>query len=165
VLSGWAMRLMVFGNVFAWDLLTLRHKRFTPGGGDEKVFTSRRLEKVPIRTYGSLSQDERGRLVMKYRRWLVLPERVLMLPDATYAVGRGLLNPEVVQVQGEVTKSMLTLPPRYLTHEEELARLYEFSGVRDIGMMKGFKALWQWAKGRFSPSSQPASAMADSASA
>jgi MFS family permease len=164
-LSGWAMRLMVFGNVFAWDLLTLRQKRFKPGTDPERVFTARRMEKVPIRTYGKLSRDDQGRLVVRYRRWLVLPARVLTLPAATYAVGRGLLNPEIVQVQGEWTKSMLTLPPRYLTHEEEVARFYELSGVRDIGMIKGIKALWQWAKGRFSYPSPAAPVVADSASA
>ena len=164
-LSGWAMRLMVFGNVFAWDLLTLRQKRFKPGTRAEKVFTARRIEKVPIRTYGKLSRDDQGRLVIRYRRWLVLPARVLTLPATTYAVGRGLLNPEIVQVQGEWTRSMLTLPPRYLTHEEEVARLYDLSGVRDIGMIKGVKALWQWAKGRFSYPSPAAPAVPDSASA
>jgi len=116
-----------------------------------KAFTARRLEKVPIRTYGKLTRDEQGRLVLKYRPWLVLPERTLTLPAGTYAVGRGLLNPDVVQLEGEWTRSTLTLPPRCLTHEEEVARIYELAGVRDAGMIKSFKALWSWVKGRFYP--------------
>jgi hypothetical protein len=155
-LSGWAMRLMVFGNVFAWDLFTLRHKRSKPDPAVNTAFTARRLNKVPVRTYGKLVRDESGRLILKYRPWLVLPERTLTLPAAIYAVGRGLLNPDVVPVEDEWTKSVLTLPPRYLTHEEEVARIYQLAGVRDVGMIKGFKACWQWLRGRFIPARQRA---------
>lgn len=161
-LSGWAMRLMVFGHVFAWDLLTMRHRRFKPETTQVRVFTARRLDEVAVRTYGTLERNDRGRLVVKHRPWLVLPERTLALPAGSYLMGRGLLYPEVVQAQGESTKSMLTLPPRYLTHEEQIARIYGLSGVRDIGMMKGLKALWQWTKGRWSASPPLASAAAAS---
>jgi MFS family permease len=164
-LSGWAMRLMIFGNVFAWDLLTLRHKRFKSDPNHIKVFTARRIDKVPIRTYGRLSRDGQGRLVVKHRPWLIFPERRLTLPAGTYAIGRGIMNPEVIQVQGEWAKSMLSLPPRYLSHETELARLCDLAGVRDVGMLKGFKALWSWLKGRWNASSAPAPALADSTSA
>jgi len=150
----------VFGNVFAWDLFTLRHRRSKPDPALNKAFTARRIERVPVRTYGKLVRDEQGRLLLKHRPWLVLPERTLVLPAATYAVGRGLLNPEVVQVEGEWTKSVLTLPPRCLTHEEEIARIYQLAGVRDVGMIKGFKACWQWLKGRFNPAKGPVPATA-----
>ena len=40
------MRLFVFGNVFAWDLLTLRCKRFTPEEKGTRAFTARRIRYI-----------------------------------------------------------------------------------------------------------------------
>ena len=149
LLSGWAMRLMVFGNIFAWDLLTLRHRRSNPVRPESRVFTARKIEKIPVRTCGRLRRDEQGRLVLDYRPWLVLPRRTLTLPEGEYVVGRGLMNPEVMRVTNGEARTMLTLPPRFVTHEEEFSNAYQMSGVLDAGMIKGFKSLWSWMKGLF----------------
>ena len=145
-LSGWAFRLSVFGTVFGWDLLTMGQTRFKPDPKSNWAFTARRLDQVPVRTYGKLSRDDQGRLVLTYRRWLVLPVRMQVLPSAQYAVGRGLLYPELMQVEGEYTRTMLDLPPRYRTHEHELAAVYGLPEVQDVGVMKGLKAVWRWLK-------------------
>ena len=148
-LAGWSMRLMIFGNVFAWDLLTLRCKRFEPVETGSRAFTARRLGKVPVRTCGKVRRDPKGQLVLDYHRWLVLPRRTLVLPEGDYSVGRGLLNPEVLHLKEGIARPLLTLPPRFVTHEEEFARLYQMAGVQDIGMIRGVKAFWNWLKGPF----------------
>lgn len=148
-LAGWSTRLTIFGSVFAWDLLTLRCKRYTPAGEGSRAFTARRIEKVPVRTCGKVRRDAQGRLVLEHRRWFILPTRTLVLPDGDYSVGRGLLNPEVLHLKDGVARTLLTLPPRCLTHEEEFAKVHQMAGVQDIGMIKGFKAFWSWIKGLF----------------
>jgi hypothetical protein len=60
LLAGWSFRLTVFGWVFAWDLLTLRCQRFTPGPAGNWLFTARTMDQVPVRTYGQLVRDEQG---------------------------------------------------------------------------------------------------------
>ena len=159
-LAGWSMRLMVFGNVFAWDLLTLRCKRFRPEAKGVRTFTARRIEKVPVRTCGKLRRDMHGSLVLDYRRWLILPKRTLFLPEGDYSVGRGLLNPEVLHLKDGVARTLLTLPPRCLTHEEAIVNLFEMAGVQDTGMIKGVKAFWSWIGGLFTPGRRDAAAVA-----
>lgn len=158
LLAGWSMRLTVFGTVFAWDLFTLRHKRSEPVREKSRVFLARSLGKIPVRTCGLLRRDEQGRLVMDYRPWLVLPRRTLVLPEGDYYVGRGLVYPEVLHLKDGVARTLLTLPPRFLGHEEAFARAHGLAGIQDVGMVKGFKALWNWMKGWWTPLPKPAAA-------
>jgi hypothetical protein len=144
-LSGWAMRLMVFGTVFAWDFLTFRSSRTKPDPEANWAFTARAIDKTPIRSFGRLTRDENGPLVLKHRPWLILPTKVLNLSPGTYAVGRGLFYPEILQVEAESTHAILTLPPRYCGHEEAMNQVYRLAGVQNVGM----KALWDWVKGVF----------------
>jgi hypothetical protein len=106
------------------------------------------------RSYGRLSRDSSGRLVLTYRPWLVFPARRLILPEGSYAVGRGLLYPEVVRVDGDSTDAILTLPPRYCGHEEEFNQIYQLVGVQNVGI----KAFWDWVMGalRSKPAQSPA---------
>ena len=143
-IAGWTFRTTVFGTVFAWDFLTLRQARFRPKPTGNWVFTARRIEKTPVRSYGKLSRGEQGQLVLKYRPWLVLPHRELILPAGSYAVGRGLLYSEVFLKEDGSARTMLDLPPRYRTHEHEVAAAYGLSEVQDVGVVKGFKAVWRW---------------------
>ena len=139
---------MVFGHLYAWDLLTLRRLRFTPAPNGNRVFTAAAIDGVPIRTYGKLMRDEPGQLSLVFRPWLILPQRTLPLAKQGLVVGRGLLYPEILQIEpstGE-TRSLLVLPPRYRTHEEAMAGVYGFEGVRDVGLLKGIKAGWVWLK-------------------
>jgi len=150
-LAGWSMRLTVFGNVFAWDLLTFRHARFTAGETADRAFTARRIQKVPVRTCGRVKRDEQGRLLFEYRPWLILPRRTLVLPEGDFSVGRGLLHPQVLHLKDGVATSVLTLPPRFRTHEDRFAKAYGMAGVQDVGLIKGMKAFWSWLKGIFTP--------------
>src|SRR6185436_1836850 len=116
-------------------------QRFQPGIAN-KMYLSRKLNKVPARTYGKLSRDEQGKLILHYRPLLVLPQRTLELPEGNYETGKGLFYSEIVRVEGDSAKSMLLLPQRYRGHEDELAKIYGFTGTRDVGI----RAMWKWFK-------------------
>jgi hypothetical protein len=141
-LAGWAFRLTVFGSLFIGDYVTFKRRRFFPDEGGNWMFLAREIDGVPVRTFGRLTRHEEGALIFAYRPWLVLPARTLTLPKGSYAVGRALLLPEIRLVEGEAAWTVLLLPPRCLSHEERLARIYGME-VMDVGMVKGAKAFWQ----------------------
>jgi hypothetical protein len=142
LIAGWSFRLSHFGLAFVWDFVTRRPNRFKPDPTVNKMFLGRKIDYVPARTYGRLSRDEKGNLVLKYRPWLVLAERSLILPAGNYAAGKGVFFSEILQCDGDNTKIALLLPPRYRGHEYELVAIYGLDGVRDTGLL----AAWQWCK-------------------
>ena len=150
-LAGWALRLAVFGHLFAWDLLTLRRKRFTPetsapaGQGGQWAFSARDWKVLPARTYGRVARNAAGELVFHYRPLLVLPPKVATLPAGRYAIGRGMFPPELLRLEGESESGCLNFPPRYKGHEEALARICGATEVRDVGLL----AAWSWIKRAF----------------
>lgn len=150
-IAGWSFRLTHFGLVFIWDFFTGRSRRFKPDAVANKMFLSRKINKVPARTYGKLTRDGQGKLILHYRPLLVLPQRTLEMPEGQYETGRGLFYSEIVHVEGEGAKAMLLLPPRYRGHEEELAGIYGFTGTRDVGI----RAMWKWFKELFGAKVQP----------
>lgn len=153
-IAGWSFRLSHFGLVYVWDFFTFRSKRFQPGPALNRMFLGRRINKVPARTYGSVGRDEHGNLVMKYRPWLILNPRVVVLPAGEYAVGKGLVNSEIMLIEGEKTRTMLLLPPRYRGREEALAKIYGLAGVRPVGLNAALK----WLKEFFTGKEQPVAA-------
>jgi hypothetical protein len=144
-IAGWSFRLSHFGSVFIWDICTFRKTRFKPDAKENKIFLSRKISKVPARTYGKILRDENGRLIVNYHPWLVLPRRTLVLPEGSYEAGRGLFYSEILRVDGDSAKTLILLPPRYRGHEEEIAKIYNFIGVRDVGLL----AAWAWFKSLF----------------
>ncbi len=156
-IAGWSFRLMVFGSVFTRDFLLRRHRRFQPGPNANWMFTARKIEKTPIRTYGKLMKNENDTLRFDYRPWLFLAPNSIKLPAGQYYVGRGLFFPEISMAEGEKTKVLLAMPPRYRTHEEEVAQIYGIRDIRDVGLLKGLKAIWNWLKGSTAqPAATPA---------
>ncbi len=146
-LAGWSYRMMTFGAVLTWDTISFRSNRFNVQAESNSVFTACEIEKTPIRTYGRLSRGPQGELMLSYRPWLLLPRRTLTLPAGKYAVGRGLFYSEIIKVEGEDLTAMLTLPPRFRSHEAELNSTYKLSGVHDVGVVRGLKAVWKWMMG------------------
>ena len=138
-IAGWSFRLSHFGTLFVWDFVTLRSHRFTPAPQANKVFLSRQTEKAPARSYGRLYREQ-GSLVLKYRPWLVLPERTQSLPSGDYAVGHGLIYSEISRMDGENLRPAILLPPRYRGHEEKLSEIYQLAGVREVGI----RAMMRW---------------------
>jgi hypothetical protein len=150
-IAGWSFRLSHLGLVFVWDLVTLRRRRFVPDQAANRMFLARKLNNVPARTYGTLRRDEKGGLVLRYRPLLVLPERTLMLPDGSYAIGRGFFYSQIVKVEDQALTEAMLLPPRYRCHEEELVPIYGLTGVEDAGLL----ALWRWLKDALGFKAQP----------
>jgi hypothetical protein len=56
-------------------------------------------------------------------------------------VGKGLVNSEIMLVQGEKTRTALLLPPRYRQHEEEIVKIYGLADVRPVGLSAAVKWL------------------------
>lgn len=144
LVAGWSFRLTIFGSVFCWDYFTVRRKRFRLLADGNKVFTGREVEGVPIRTYGRLHQAADGGLTLKFRPWLVLPEREVAMPREGLVVGRGVFFSEVLghDAKADQSRTLLLLPPRYLGHEELFARTYRISGTTEIGLRRA----WSWLK-------------------
>jgi len=140
LIAGWSFRLSHFGLVFIWDFISGRSRRFKPDNISNRMFLGRKINKVPARTYGKVCRDAKGQLVLQYRPWLLLPARTMVLPEAKYCVGKGLFYSEILQLDGDKTKSAFLLPPRYRSHEEQLVNIYSFTDVRPTGLL----AAWQW---------------------
>lgn len=145
LIAGWSLRLSHFGLVFVWQFFTGGRYRFKPDPRENSMFLGRKVEKVPTRTFGRLSRNDKGELIFNYRPWLVLPQRTLVLPPGNYEAGRGLFYSEILRVEGGSARTVFLLPPSYRGHEEEIARIYNFAGTRDVG----FRAAWAWFKGLF----------------
>jgi hypothetical protein len=144
LLAGWAFRLLIFGNLFAWDILTFRRTRFTPETDSATAFLARKIEGVPARTFGKL-RPEAGGWVFEYRPWLFLARRTLKLDlnHGNAAIGKGLLHPEVLRTDSGDSVDLLDLPPRYRGHEQAVAAALGIASVEDVGLM----AAWNWLRG------------------
>ncbi len=140
-IAGWSFRLSHFGFVFVWDFVTLRRRRFQPDQSANRMFLARQINKVPARSYGKLLRDEKGSLVLKYHPWLVLPERMLVLPEGRYAIGKGLFYSQIMKEENQGLTPAMLLPPRYRGHEEELVSIYCLAGVREAGLLAAFRWL------------------------
>jgi hypothetical protein len=140
-LAGWSFRLSHFGLVFIWDIVTLRSRRFVLDPSANRMLLAREINRVPARTYGTLWRDEQGRLVLHYRPWLVLPNRVLTLPEGQYFIGKGLFYSQVMRAEDRGSTAVLLLPPRYRGHEEALVTIYGLADARDAGLRAAFRWL------------------------
>lgn len=157
-MAGWAFRLMVFGTEFTWDFFTFRASRFKLLADGNKLFTAREISCVPMRTYGRLFQEGDGKLIFRFRPWLVLPERTVEIPRDGLVVGKGVFYSEVLGYDKAADKNLtlLLLPPRYRGHEELFARTYHISGTCDVGLRKA----WGWIREAFGLGAKQQSATA-----
>lgn len=140
-IAGWSFRLSVFGWVFCWDAFTFRRSRFVPDPKENWVFAGNRIEGVPVRTYGRVSRDAAGKLVLNYRPWLFLPPKQAALPDVKFAVGRGAFYPTLEGTFGEKEKTVLTLPPRYRGHEAAFGAACGVTQFTDVGLRRAWAAV------------------------
>ena len=142
LIAGWSFRLLVFGWVFCWDTFTFRSRRYQVLADGNRVFLARKVAGVPARTYGRLQHEGEGRLVLRFKPWLVLPERTVEVPQAGLVVGRGVFYSEVLghDEAADKARTLLLLPPRYLGHEELFARTYGISGTCEVGLRR----VWGW---------------------
>jgi hypothetical protein len=152
LIAGWSFRLSHLGLVFVWKYFTFGKNRFQPDPKQNRMFLGRKTERVPTRTFGKLLRNDKGELIFHYRPWLVLPQRTLVLPPGTYETGRGFFYSEIMRVDGNSARTVFLLPPHYRGHEEEIARIYNFAGTRDVGI----RAAWTWFKNLFTRQPAPA---------
>ena len=142
-----AMRLAIFGAVYAADILLpwRGRKRATPD--QPQAFTLGRVAGLPPRTGGRMLLLEDGTAVFRYRRWCVLAARSIPLPDGPRFVEKGLFSPSLVQREGEgnETKVLLFLP-RYRGHEEGIAGHLNLHGVREHAVARGVAAVKAWVR-------------------
>lgn len=142
-----ALRLAIFGARYAADILLpwRGRKRATPE--QPHAFTLGRVAGLPPRTGGRMLRLEDGSMVFRYRRWCVLDERTVPLPNGTRHLEKGLLSPALVHRSGEEEMKVLLFLPRYRGHEEIMAGHLKLHGVREHSLARGFAALKEWVKG------------------
>jgi hypothetical protein len=141
-----AMRLAIFGARFAADILL-------PGRGKRRAtpetphaFTLGRLAGLPPRTGGRLVLLDDGTAVFRYRRWCVLDERTIPLPEGMRQVEKGIFSPSLVHGGDAGEATLLIFLPRYRGHEEKLAEHLKLQGVRDHAVARGFAAVKEWVR-------------------
>jgi hypothetical protein len=142
-----ALRLAIFGSRYAADILLpwRGRKRATPG--QPHAFTLGRVAGLPPRTGGRMVLLDDGSAVFRYRRWCVLDERTIPLPDGTRHLEKGLLSPALVHRAGGEEMKLLLFLPRYRGHEEGMAGHLKLHGVREHSLARGFAALKEWVRG------------------
>lgn len=151
-IAGWSFRTTVFGTVFVKDLLLRRRRWFRVSAENLRAFTSRRIENVPLRSYGRVTRSEASRLEFEFRPWLVLAPQRVTLPPGEYVVGQGLIAPELHATAGDDSTSLLRFPPRFKGHEDVIRETLGVAGVRAIGLL----AVWRWVKELFGFGPRPA---------
>lgn len=138
--AGWAFRLTILGTVLSWDLLSGARTRFTVKEPGPILFLAQRVGGVPVRTAGRLVRTDSGGWLFRYRPWGLGPCREVPLPEGRYEVGRGLVFPELLRLQGDEARSVGWWPPRCRGHEADLCRFYRLDGVRDTV----WRRAWSW---------------------
>lgn len=119
-----ALKVLILGTVFAWDVLFFRKE--TPGNA-VRAFTIGKIQGMPRLTLGRLTRDPNGILEFRYRT------RRIRLEDASaYDVGRGVLYPTVVLR----SRLQFRLLPRYRGSEEAVRTVLGLAGVKDTGLGK-----------------------------
>jgi hypothetical protein len=142
-----ALRLAIFGARYAGDILLpwRGRKRATPE--QPHAFTVGRMAGLPPRTGGRVVVLEDGTAVFRYRRWCVLDERTVPLPDGRRHLEKGLFSPSMIHRAGEPEeKKLLLFLPRYRGHEEGIVGHLRLQGVREHAVARGFAAIKEWVK-------------------
>jgi hypothetical protein len=141
-----ALRLAIFGACFAGDILLPWRGRRRATPDSPHAFTLGRMGDLPPRTGGRMLIMEDGSAVFRYRRWCVLDQRTVPLPEGTRLLAKGLLSPALVHRHGgdaEEIKLLLFLP-RYRGREEDMAGHLKLAGIREHAFSRGFAAVKSW---------------------
>ena len=141
-----ALRLAIFGARYALDILLPRRGRRRATPEQPHAFTLGRLAGLPARTGGRMVVMEDGSAVFRYRRWWVLDERNVPLPEGTLHLERGVFSPSLVHRADREECKLLLFLPRYRGHEEKMVGHLKLHGVRDHAMVRGFAAVKGWVK-------------------
>ncbi|GAA5116391.1 hypothetical protein JIN84_19065 [Luteolibacter yonseiensis] len=154
LLAAWlapaAMRFAIFGARYATDILLPWRARKSATPEQPHAFTLGRVAGLPPRTGGRVVLLGDGSMVFRYRRWCVLDERTVPLPDGRRHVEKGLFSPSLIHRTDEPEEQKLLLfLPRYRGHEERVVEHLKLHGVRDHAVARGFAAFKGWLKSLF----------------
>jgi len=149
LIFGWALRTAVFGTVFALGLLRalLFEAQDKPNPGERVPAFSRRVSKVPRRTYGRLHAGQDGLLMFGYRRLLVGPEKTVAVGKASsFEVGQGIFFPSVIEPIESADKHRVIfhLLPTHRGAEESVCACLTLAQVRDTRFTKGLRSFWKF---------------------
>ncbi|MEE2779475.1 MAG: hypothetical protein VYE15_03055 [Myxococcota bacterium] len=130
-LVGFCSRVLVFGSVMAWDLLTLKKGAEVDPEGGVVAFAGGGLEGVPARSPGRLYRLPDGGVVFRYRAWLFLRRKeVAFEPAGLYAID-GALYPSLNANDDNKGPATLLLAPRYREAAEAVSSAFSLAGTGD----------------------------------
>lgn len=145
--AGPAFRLMVFGNVFGFDLLLGRKAMAADLERGVLAFNASRVGSAPVRSYGRVTRDAEGKVTFRYRPWLVLPSREVVVDAQTHPDGleKGLLCPSLTRddITGRARTAFILLP-RYRDCVERITECFGIAKVADSRLLRGLKAVRNW---------------------
>lgn len=146
-----AMRLAIFGVRYSGDILLPWRGRKGATPYQPHAFTLGRASGLPPRTGGRMILLGDGTTAFRYRRFCLLDERTIPLPEGLRHVEKGLFSPSLIHQAGakDETKLLLFLP-RYRGHEESIVQHLKLHGIRDHAVARGFAAFKGWLTGMVS---------------
>jgi len=144
MLAPWAFRLTVFGTVLATDVILPRRARRHARPDEPHAFLARRLDGVPVRTFGRLTRRADGIIRLEYRPWLILAQRSIDIPRGYLSISRGILFPSLRYTAEGLAFTLVTFPPRYRGLEAAIAAHFEMGDVHDGMLASGLKAVRAW---------------------
>jgi hypothetical protein len=149
----WALRLAVFGAVFAWDILRshLLGQRRDPSPDREVLaFTAHAIGGLRKRSFGALRRARDGTLEFAHRPVGIGFRSAIRLQDPErYEVSRGLFFPCLL-VRGKSGRDyrfQFRLLPRYTGYEREICDVLGLGGVRDLRVPSEVRGAWNWLRG------------------
>lgn len=138
-----ALRLMILGSRFAGDVLLPWRARKTATPERPHVFTLGSIGALPSRTGGRLVSTDDGGVEFRYRRFCVMREAAVRLPDGERHIEKGLISPAIFS--GE--EKQLLLLPRYRGREETIVEVLKLKEARDHPFSRGWVAAKAWIAG------------------
>ena len=140
-------RVCVFGTVMSVDFIrSLIWKG--AGSGKTRAFLARQgSPTLAERSFGTLTQNEEGRIHFSSRILLIGPRRNLILPEAgQLSMQKGFIFPSVrVRLAGsEKTDTLLHLLPRHRHDLEAVAATLGIAAIHDHFVGRGVKAASRW---------------------
>lgn len=149
----WALRLAVFGTVFAWDIVrsSLFGQRRDPSlDGEVLGFTAYAIGGLRKRSFGALRVAADGSLEFAHRPvGIGFRSSVRLRNSGEYEVGRGFFFPCVLAPgkAGRSYRFQFRLLPRYEGFEDEICDVLKLGGVRDLRVPSELRSAWNWLHG------------------
>jgi len=144
--ASWSFRLMVFGSIFSFDILSGKSKKYDGQDSEIMAFAGKDLPNVPSMSYGTLKKGKESLLEFTYNPWLFFPSRTVLTqePGRSYEIGKGALGPVIMKPDQNSCFILFRLRPRYKSHEQHLADILGIDSIRDMGVLRGIREGWRW---------------------